>query len=388
MHICLVSLDYKPYRSSGLTLYAEDLARGLQELGQEVSVIAARRPGLPSRHYVEGVPVFRLPIGAADWLGYGWRVSRFLDHEQDKIPFQVLHFLDVHFAYACHEPFVASLWQSFRQRLTARNGSTYSTGPVDRVRRELYYRAAQKWMERPSLERAGRLVASCTSTRQEFIQHYHVPPAKIDLALQGIDTEFFLPVPAEQLRTRLGLDGYQVLLFTGFITPRKGLEYLGAALQLLPERVHLVIIGRWEAGYRKRFLEAVGPAIQRVHEVGFVPDEERPSYYSMADVYVSPSLLEGLGITPVEAMACGTPAVVTSASSGPEEVGETGLIVPPCDPQALAEAIRTLLEDDPLRRRLSQCGRERALSMFSYRKMAELTLGSYYTFLGSKDAAP
>jgi glycosyltransferase involved in cell wall biosynthesis len=121
-------------------------------------------------------------------------------------------------------------------------------------------------------------------------------------------------------------------------------------------------------------------------EVGYVPDDERPQYYSLADVYVAPSLLEGLGITPIEAMACGTPAIVTSASSGPEEVGDAGLVVPACDPRALSDAILQLLDDDALRQRMGQMGRERVVREFSYRRMAELTCDTYSRFVAGGPA--
>lgn len=112
-----------------------------------------------------------------------------------------------------------------------------------------------------------------------------------------------------------------MLLFIGFITPRKGLEYLAQALHRLPANVHLVIAGRWAPHYRTRFLQEVGTARERVHEVGFLADWERPFYYSMADLYVSPSILAGLGITPIEALACETPAIVTSAALGRKKLG-------------------------------------------------------------------
>lgn len=381
MQICLVTLDYKPYRGSGLAIYAEDLARGLGELGHCVTVLASQRPGLPEHHKVDGVDVYRVPPGALDWCTYSWRAAKLLRRLEQERHFQIVHFLDVHFAWAYRGPFVASVWQSFHQILTACVGRPCHTGTLDRLRREAYYRIARQCMERPSLARAGRLVASCQSTRNEFITEYHVPPAKIDLALQGIDTDFFRPVLAGDLCHRLGLDGCQVLLFVGFVTPRKGLEFLARAMQMLPDRVHLVVVGRWAPACHSRFMAALGPAAARVHQVGFVADEERPAYYSMADLYVSPSLLEGLGITPIEAMACGTPAIVTSASSGPEEVGDVGVIVPPRDPQALACAIQGLLEDDDLRAQLGQRGRERVLSEFSYGRMAELTSRTYQRFL-------
>ena len=387
MQICLVSLDYKPYRSSGLTIYAEDLARGLTELGHAVTVLAARRQGLPPDHRVEGVEVYRVPSDRLDWISYSWRAAKRLQRIEQETPFDVVHFLDVHFAYAYRGRFVASIWQSFRQRLTARGGRPYHTGPIDWLRREAYYRVARRFMERPSLARAAYLIASCHSTRDEFIHHYGISPERIDLAVQGIDTGCFRPVPSDDLRRRLQLEGCKVLLFVGFITPRKGLEYLAQAMHLLEEDVHLLIVGRWAPGCRARFIEALGAAAERVHEVGFVSDEERPRYYSLADVYVSPSLLEGLGITPIEALACGTPAIVTSASSGPEEVGDAGLVVPPRDPGALALSIRRLLEDDELRRQLGQRGRERVLNSFSYQRMAKLTMHTYERLLYERDGA-
>lgn len=352
MHICLVSLDFQPFRSSGLTIYAEDLARGLNEQGHQVTVFAAQKPSLPTQHWVNGVEVLRVPLGSLDWFTYGGNVARALRELEQRRAFDIVHFLDVHFAYSYHSPFVASIWQSFHQRLTAHQGGPYCTGSVDWLRRQLYYRFAEICLERPSLSRAARLIASCQSTRNEFIRQYHVAPGRIDLAVQGIDTNLFQRVEAAALRRKLGLEHCRVLLFLGFITSRKGLEYLARAMQWLPQDAHLLIGGRWAGHYRQIFRRAAEPVADRVHEIGFLADEERPVYYSLADVYVSPSLLEGLGITPIEALACETPAVVTSATSGPEEVAEGGIVVPPCNPQALAVGIRTLLDDNHRRAQL------------------------------------
>jgi D-inositol-3-phosphate glycosyltransferase len=384
MRVCLLTLDFKPCRSSGLAVYAEDLTRGLAEAGHSVTVVTSQGPGLPARTAVNGARLFRLPAGPLDWLSYGLQAARWVRLARQRTPFDIVHFCDVHFAYAYRGPFVGSLWQSFRQRLTAAAGRPYHLSSVDRWRREVYYRLARGWLEQPSVARAGRLIASCRSTRDEFISHYGVAEERIDLAVQGIDTEFFRPTSPGDLRRRLGLEGYHVLLFFGFAAPRKNLETLGHAMRLLPDNVHLVIAGQWARGYRQRVVKALGPALGRVHEVGYVADEDRPRYYSMADVYVSPSLLEGLGITPIEAMACGTSAIVTSSSSGPEEVGNVGRTVPPQDPQALAAAIRELLADSDLRRQLSQRGRDRVLQHFTYQRMSELTALTYARFLGDR----
>ena len=381
MHICLVSLDYKPFRSSGLTIYAEDLARGLVELGHTPIVVASRRPGLPVQQKIDRVELYRVPMGPMDWISYSRYAVRLVQQLEAHQSFDVIHFLDIHFAYAYRKPFVASLWQSFRQRLTANFGRPYCYGIFDRLRREIYYRVSIQWMEKPSLARAGRLIASCRSTRNEFIQNYGIQPERVDLGIQGIDTGLFRPILADAFRQKLGLAGVYILLFVGFMNARKGLEYLAQAMQQLPSNVHLLLVGRWEPAYRRLFYQSIGSARDRVHEIGFVPDDERPLYYSIADLYVSPSLLEGLGITPIEAQACGTPAVVTSASSGPEEVVNPNCIVPPGDAVALAQTIQCLLSDPDRRRQLGEEGRQRVLRKFSYQRMAELTMLTYKRFL-------
>jgi len=377
MRICLVSLDYKPYRSSGLTMYAEDLATGLTEQNQEVTVVAAQRADLLPYQQIDRVAVHRAAIDRFDWITYSWRAATLVNKLQQQSPFDIVHFLDVHFAYHYHASFVASLWQSFHQRMTAAQGWPYHTGIVDLWRRLCYYQIARRYMEQPSLARAQRLLASCRSTQDEFLNHYQLPPHKVDRVPQGINTTLFQPMAAQDLRQRLGLHNCAVLLFMGFITPRKGLEYLAQAMQRLPDNVHLVIAGRWSRAYRQRVFQELGPAQSRVHEVGFIADWERPLYYSMADLYVSPSFLEGLGATPIEALSCETPAIVTAATSGPEEIGSAGLVVPPFDGQALAEAIQSLLADPDRRRQMGKWGREYVLAKFSYQRMATLTLESY-----------
>src|SRR5204863_670546 len=113
----------------------------------------------------------------------------------------------------------------------------------------------------------------------------------------------------------------------------------------------------------------VGSAADRVIEAGYVPDEHLPDYYSLADVYVSPSLMEGFGLTLAEALACETPVVAAEAGSVAEVVGPGGILVPPRDPAALADAISGLLQDCELRRELGRRGREHIVREFSIEKM-------------------
>jgi len=225
MRLCLVSLDFAPARTSGLTIYAERLARLLANHGHAVTVVAARRPGLPGRTFADGIAVERLPIGRSDWIGYGLRAARHVARRRARGDFDLVHFLDVHFAWAYRGPFVASLLQSFRQRLTADGGQPYASSWPNRVFRRAYYSGALRCMERPALRRAGALVSLSEATRQEFVRHYHIRPERIMLTPPSIDPARFAPPPAETvaaLRRRLGLEGRRVLLHVGFSHPAQG----------------------------------------------------------------------------------------------------------------------------------------------------------------------
>jgi glycosyltransferase involved in cell wall biosynthesis len=173
-----------------------------------------------------------------------------------------------------------------------------------------------------------------------------------------------------------------VLLYVGFSTPRKGLEYLADAMNDLGKAVVLIVAGKWEPGYRDIFLRHLGQNRDRLIEVGYVTDEEMPVYYSLADVFVLPTLLEGFGFPLVESMSCETPVVSTNVGSVPEVVGDCGFIVPPRQPRALSKAIDILLTDDNLRRDLGKKGRTRVETLFSQELMVRKTEGFCKDVLG------
>jgi alpha-1,3-rhamnosyl/mannosyltransferase len=109
---------------------------------------------------------------------------------------------------------------------------------------------------------------------------------------------------------------------------------------------------------------------------GFVAQGDLPALYSGARMFVYPSIYEGFGLPPLEAMACGTPVIASNRASLPEVVGEAGLLVEPLDDEAITRHMRLLLEDDAMHAQLAQAGRERAAS-FTWRRFALQTLDVY-----------
>ena len=382
MNVCLVSLDFRPYRTSGLAIYGELLADGLRAAGHQVTMVASRRREAPPSETIDGIQVFRVPIGVTDWIGFALRAARQVEKLRQETSFDVVHFLDLHFAYAYRGDYVATLVQPFRQRLQAKGSLPYYHSLLNLAFRYTYYTVVNLTLERWAAARVSLLLATSHAVRDAYVRHYPAAAERIVVVPLGIDVTRYQRQDSRELRARLGLEGKQILLYVGFSTPRKGLEVLGRALDELGPDCRLLIVGKWETGYRDKFHRSLSPRSQeKVIELGYLPDEVMPSYYSLADVFVLPSLLEGFGLPLAEAMACGTPIVATKVGAIPEVVGEAGLLVPAMDVQALAGAIRQLLADEGLRRKLGVRGVDRARRLYSQEDMVTRTLEAYQAYL-------
>lgn len=381
MHICFVTLGFAPQRMSGLDISGERLVRKLLMDGHQITLIAGQKERLPEVELHPQLRTIRVPIGASNWIGWALRAARAVRTVCDFHSCDVVHFWDIHFAYAFGGDFVASLQHSFRQRsdvLRFKGG-----GNIAGLLRGSYYAAAQYALERPTLKRARGLLAGSAATFTEYDQNYGVDPGRIALARHGIDTNFFRHSSTGNLRQKYGLrDGDRVILFAGFVTPRKGMRYLAEALAGIQTSLQLIVLGQWKRASQEQFNRMLNSSKHTVTYAGFVPDSEMPRYYSMADVYASASLLEGFGLPLIEALACETPVVATTSGAAPEVVGPGGILVPPGDSAKLGEAISVLLESSELRRSLGLAGRDHVTRWFSWETMASSTLAAYKRFLG------
>lgn len=233
---------------------------------------------------------------------------------------------------------------------------------------------------RTSVRRAARILAVSEHTRREVIGLLGVPPERVAVTYNAARAHFRPPDPAvlAHFRTRHNLPETFVL-YVGTLEPRKNLTTLLEAYgQVVRERRVPLLIGGGKGWlYQPVFerLEALGLR-EHVHFVGYIEEQELPLWYAAATLFVFPSLYEGFGMPPLEAMACGTPVVTSNSASLPEVVGDAGLLVSPTDVEALAAAIVRLLHDPDLHAELRQRGLQRA-HHFSWRKTAERTLAVY-----------
>jgi glycosyltransferase involved in cell wall biosynthesis len=218
-----------------------------------------------------------------------------------------------------------------------------------------------------AIRRSSRILTVSEASKRDILQYFRVAEKKIDVIHNAIDERFHEPPPEEEVervRQRYQLDG-PFVLYAGNIKPHKNLERLIEAFHTLRkhgfEEVKLLIIGDEVSKYA-----TLRRAVHRhklhkhVRFFGFVPDQTLAVLYRLAGVFVFPSLYEGFGLPPLEAMASGTPVITSNVSSLPEVVGDAALLIDPYDPDALADAMRRVLTDSALREDLRQRGFARA----------------------------
>jgi len=245
--------------------------------------------------------------------------------------------------------------------------------------RRLYLGLFTRWTAR----RARAIVAISEYTRQEVVRLLGVPAERVRVIYLGVDSDF-RPLPrdhVEAFRRQRGLPE-RYLFYLGNLEPRKNLPRLVQAYARIGDgSVPLVLGGPRGWGYAELFqtVEKLG-LVGQILFPGFVPREELPLWYNAAEALVYPSIYEGFGLPPLEAMACGTPVVASAASSLPEVVGEAGLLVDPQDVEALADALRRVLTDQDLRAELRQRGLGQA-RRFTWEKMACETVELYRSVL-------
>lgn len=190
----------------------------------------------------------------------------------------------------------------------------------------------------------------------------------------GVDLNRFLP-PRSAVNTPLHL------LFVGRLRYYKGLDTLLQAMPHAPD-AHLTIVGTGPMGNTLQQLTHTLNISERVTFAGEVADAELPRYYHNADVFVLPSNArsEAFGVVLIEAMASGLPCISTELGTGTSWIvqhAQTGLVVPPQDPAAMAQAINTLVADEPLRQRFAQASLDRARTMFSQEMMVNRVMAVY-----------
>lgn len=383
MHIG-ISAHFWPRLTSGSGQYLRHLAWELARLPTSHTFVLIGEPGaFAERPPLPAVEVPRIPLPAG-------RPAK-LWFEQVAVPLAA-HRLGLDLL---HVPYLAPpLFSPVPTVVTVHDLITWLLpayrGPL---RKQAY-----TWLDIQAARRARALIAVSHHTRQDIIRHLHYPADRIYVTYEaaGADLGPASPEAIAAVRRRYGLPE-RFVLYLGDTDRRKGLPRLMSALARYRENhpedtVALVIAGPRHRPDGRLFLDLAGIAAGlgltgQVRFLGPVPEEDKAALYSAATVFALLSEYEGFGLTPLEAMACGTAVLVSATSSLPEVVGEAGLLVDPADEAAVVAALERLLLDADLRAGLGRKGRERAAT-FTWERTARETVAVYETAARSGRTPP
>ena len=298
------------------------------------------------------------------------RVPVALDFELRKRPVDVLH---VQFTAPlfCPAPIVTTI-----------HDLAFEHYPETFTRRG---RMQLKLTVRNTTRRAAHILTVSEFSRQDIIKTYRVAPEKITVTHNGYDKNFCpnlsAPDEASLIKKKFGISR-EYLLALGSLQPRKNLIRLLRAYTTLRKnhpdfRHQMVIVGRrlWLTNDIMRQVQN-HEFVNDIILTGYAEEQDLPALYRSATALVYPSLFEGFGLPPLEAMACGTPVITSNNSSLPEVVGEAGLLINALDENSIGQSILQICSDDALRNKLSKAGLERA-QFFSWREAARKTLAVY-----------
>lgn len=228
---------------------------------------------------------------------------------------------------------------------------------------------------------SDRIIVDSFQTKKDLIRCYQVCEQKISVIYLGASEEF-KPLEnhhIESVKKKYMID-FPFVLFVGNLEPRKNIPTLFKAFSQCKKKIpelKLIIIGQKGWKYAEVFKTIKFLHLEKeVIFLQYIPHEDVPALYNAARLFVYPSLYEGFGLPPLEAMQCGTPVITSNTSSLPEVIGDGGFMVDPLDIQDLTEKMLQLLTDDQTRKENIRYNLARS-QQFSWKKCAKQTLEVY-----------
>jgi len=401
LRVCLLSYRSNPH-CGGQGVYLRNLSRALTDFGHQVTVVS----GPPDPGLSPDIPLVRLPcldlynpedpfrmptlaelcrpVNLLEWIGvstmgfpepytFGLRAYRYL---RDRLrQFDIVH---------DNQSLSYGVWALSRRIPTV--ATIHHPITVDRSIAIRSVRASWKklkqwrWysfigMQKAVARRLTRIVTVSRCARDDIGRDFRIPDRRFDIVPNGIDTELFYPL--EGVERQPG----RIIVTNSADTPLKGLYYLLKAVARLARQrphIHLVVIGTpKENGGIVKLIRSLDIG-RRVTFTGRISYEQFVSEYARAAMAVVPSVYEGFGLPAGEAMACAVPVISTTGGALPEVVGDSGILVPPADDAALADAIIRLMDHPDLAVRLGRAGYQRVQQQFTWRCAARRISDTYW----------
>ena len=388
MNICLVSHEYPPYISCGPGRYVTNLVNYLISKGNNVTVITLSIMGGKRYERKKNLEIIRLDVFQSKLFEKFAPVDvrllmtlklRKLFKKMDLSKFDVLHIVDKFNAYFLNKdvniPVIVSVNDSYALE-SSWNIFKFPYFSTDILLRYLHFQLI-KFLDKLYLKKADAIIVNSKYTLKKVNGLCKIPLDRIKLIYRGVKLRDFMAKPVENKYKS------HVVLFVGKNMERKGAFYLLKAaprvIEIYPD-AKFVFIGKSNILYRglmQGYVRRKGIR-KNVKFIDYVPPGEIAKYYSRANVFCIPSVMEALGQVQLEAMAAGTPVIGTKVGGIPETITpETGLLVEPMNPGKIADAIIKIFSDPSLAKRMGENGCMRANKYFDAERMSRENLETY-----------
>lgn len=399
--------------AGGQNVYVDEVSRNLAKLGYAVDVFT-RRDASDAPEIITWAPhvrIINLTAGPTTFLAKDklWEFmpafrNAFLDFsERNEVYYDLIHgnfWMSGWVATELQSRLTIPAVQIFHAmgKTKQRHQGSADTSPQERIA-----------VESQIIQSVERIIAQCPSEWSELVDDYDATPEKVAVIPSAVNTDVFHPIARAEARQRIGLarDAF-VVAYIGRMLPRKDVRNVVRAMALLVQRwqqaattlppVHLLLVGGETTEPDPIATPEIGVLQQLIAEldiaeyVSFVGKRQQDTlynYYSAGNVAVTTPWYEPFGLTPLEGMACGRP-VIGSAVGGITYTiadGETGFLVPPRNPQALADRFYQLLTEPELCEQMGLAARERVEREFTWETVAKRTADLYETVLAAHGKA-
>jgi len=400
LRICLLSYRSNPH-CGGQGVYVQSLSRALKDLGHHVDVVS----GPPIPHLDDDINLFPIPgldlynpddlfrmpalreladpVNLIEWLGvssmgfpepftFGIRAFKFLKtkpstydivHDNQSLSYGIR-------AMGRHIPLIATIHHPITvDRDLAVKAAPSLWGKIKQMRWYSFI-----GMQKRVARTIARIITVSNSAGADISKDFKIPLNRFKIIPNGISTDRFYPLP------EIKREKSRIIVTSSADTPLKGLGYLLQAVAEIARTrdIRLVVVGTLpnNNGSVNKIIRELGMG-KAITFTGRISNSEFVRQYARAAVAVVPSVYEGFGLPAGEAMACGLPVVSTTGGALPEVVGDAGILVPPADAAALANAITSLLDNPQRAQKMGHAGYVRVHKLFTWETAAQKTVDAY-----------
>lgn len=399
LRICLLSYRSHPH-CGGQGVYVNHLSRALKDLGHHVDVVSGPPPPqldeninlfqIPGLDLYNPADPFRVPslkelsdpVNLLEWLGvstmgfpepytFGIRAHRFLKKRPFK--YDIVHD-NQSISYG-----IRSIMEFFPTIATIHHPITVDRDLAVKAASSFWKKLQQlRWysfigMQKKVARNLSRIITVSKCSMNDISRDFKIPPHRFNVIPNGIDTDLFYPIP------EIKREKNRIIVTSSSETPLKGLNYLLEAVAEISSarKIKLVVVGTLkENGEIQKLIIRLGIK-ECVTFTGRIENDVFVRQYAKASLAIVPSVYEGFGFPAGEAMACGLPVIATTGGALPEVLGDAGILVPPANAKALANAILTLIDDSDRAKRMGVNGYNRIRNHFTWKRAAEMTVDAY-----------